>query len=354
MEVVDPDGRVRQCCSTWTEGDRGNVHQAPLTEIWNGSGYQKARQQMSQAEHRALCNPICSRLHDRKYSETEFRIQTGSERFVENQLRIAEDIAERREIVTSKPLRLALCPSTYCNYDCIMCDLGRTPRRELPESIWEELPAFLPTLQTLTMLGGEPLANPSTMRFLREFDVAKYPDCAIDFVTNGSLLSESVLQRMQRCTLGDITVSLNAGTAEVYERVQRGIEMARVLQNLDALIRFRGTHHRWFGITLSFVVQPASSHTLIAFGELAHARNLRIRLMALNPENHEGLDFYPDAEAVQKVLRDVDAFEAWTRRVRPEWLSETHATRAALAAEAVARTRAASVRRLPIYDEGSR
>lgn len=350
MEVVDPDGFVRQCCSTWTVGTRGNVHDASLGAIWNGPGYQLARRQMIGADHGALCQPICSRLHDRKDDEAAFRIQTGSEAFVSNQLLIAEDVAERREIVRSKPLRLAICPSTYCNYDCIMCDLGRTPRRELPESIWEELPELLPTLQTLTMLGGEPLANPSTMRFLREFDVAKYPDCAIDFVTNGSLLTESVLARMTRCTLGDVTISLNAGTPEVYERVQRGIAMSRVLENLDALIRFRGGHHRWFGITVSFVVQPASSHTMIAFGELAHARNLRIRLMALNPENHEGLDFYPDGEAVAKVLRDVDAFEEWARRVRPEWLREIRGARAAVAAEAAARGRAvpAGGRRLPV------
>ena len=99
---------------------------------------------------------------------------------------------------------------------------------------------------------------------------------------------------------------------------------------------------------LSFVVQPASSHTLIAFGEIAHQRNLRIRLMALNPENHEGLDFYPEGDVVTKVLRDVDAFEAWARAVRPEWLSEIHATRAALAAEAIGRARRTDVRRLPI------
>jgi len=347
MEVVDPDGRVRQCCSTWTVGDRGNVREATLGDIWNGPGYQQARRVMSGQDLAPLCNPICSRLHDRKYDEGRFRIQTGSEPFVQNQLLIAEDIAERREIVRSKPLHLALCPSTYCNYDCIMCDLGRTPRRELPEAVWEQLVELLPSLQTITMLGGEPLANPSTMRFLREFDVAKYPDCAIDFVTNGSLLTESVLSRMQRCTLGDVTVSLNAGTADVYERVQRGIAFETVLANLDALIRFRARHHRWFGITASFVVQPASSHSLIAFGELAHARNLRIRLMALNPENHEGLDFYPESDVVTRVLRDVDAFEAWAKTVRPDWVPEIRAARAAVAAEAVSRPRPEQ-RRLPV------
>ena len=341
MEVVDPDGKVRQCCSTWTEGDRGGVHGSSLTEVWNGAGYQIARRVMSGTDLSSLCLPICSRLHDEKFAEREFTIQSGSDAFVKNQLLLAEEIAERREVIRAKPLRLALCPSTYCNYNCIMCDHGRTPRRELPESIWDELPEFMPALQSLTFLGGEPLANQHTMRFLREFDVARWPDAAVDLVTNGSLLTESALRNMKRCTLGNVTVSVNAGTADVYERVQRGVPFAQWLANLDALLRFRGEHHRWFGITLSFVVQPAASQSMIAFGELARARNLPIRLMALNPENHEGLDFYQDPDEVERVVRDVDAFERWALGAKPEWLGEIRAARSAVRGEADARRRGA-------------
>jgi molybdenum cofactor biosynthesis enzyme MoaA len=337
MEIVDPNGRVRQCCSTWTIGDRGTVLGASLREIWNGPGYRQARRLMGGAEIGALCLPICSRLHDRMYAERELAIQPGSARFVENQLLMAEDIAERRDVTRALPLRLAICPSTYCNYDCIMCECGRTPRRDLPDAIWDELPELMPTLQTLTLLGGEPLADPRVTRFLREFDVARWPDCAVDFVTNGSLLGESSLARLSRCTLGDVTVSLNAGTAEVYERVQRGIAFDEVLRNLDALIRFRDGHHRWFGITVSFVVQPAASATLLEFAAIAHARNLRIRLMALNPENHRELDFYLDEERVRRVVDDVDRLIAWAEAARPEWLAEIRAARAAVVLEAARR-----------------
>lgn len=337
MEVVDPDGRVRQCCSTWTEGDRGNVFGSSLMGVWNGPGYRAARRVMSGRDVSSLCLPICSRLHDQKFAERHFAIQSGSEAFVRNQLLMAEEIAERREVIESKPVRIALCPSTYCNYNCIMCDHGRTPRRDLPESIWDELPEFMPTLQSLTFLGGEPLANPHVMRFLREFDAARWPDAAVDLVTNGSLLTANALKHMKRCTLGNVTVSTNAGTAEVYARVQRGIAFEQWQANLDALVRFRAEHHRWFGITLSFVVQPEASHTMVEFGEIAHARNVGIRLMALNPENHEGLDFYQDPAVVERVVRDVDVFQAWAARTRPEWLGEIGAARAAVLGEAQAR-----------------
>ncbi|MEZ4296597.1 MAG: radical SAM protein [Polyangiaceae bacterium] len=356
MEIVDPDGRVRQCCSTWTVGDRGNVHGSTLDAVWNGAGYQAARRAMAERSVEELCQPICSRLYDEKFSEKALRIQSGSEAFVKNQLVLAEEIAERREVLSGKPLKLAVCPSTYCNYDCIMCDHGRSPRRELPESIWEELFEYLPTLSSLTLLGGEPLANPLAMKFLRAFDVAKFPDCQVDLVTNGSLLTEQALRHLRRATLGDVTVSLNAGTPEVYRRVQRGIELDQVLRNIDGLIEFRRGHHRYFGITVSFVLQPAASHTLVEFGEIARARGLRIRLMALNPENHEGLDFYLDEGLVQKVLSDTDRFLEYCERVRPEWVSEVRAGRAAVLEEAAHRRRAEAregVRRLPVLGAGA-
>ena len=117
MEIVDPDGRVRQFCSTWTVGDRGNLHGTSLPAVWNGPGYQTARRAMAGKSLSDLCQPICSRLYDEKFAERHFRIQSGSDAFVKNQLLLAEEIADRREVLTANPLKIAICPSTYCNYD---------------------------------------------------------------------------------------------------------------------------------------------------------------------------------------------------------------------------------------------
>jgi hypothetical protein len=82
----------------------------------------------------------------------------GSERFVRNQTLMAEDIAQGREVARCRPLYIAMGASTYCNYDCVMCVHGRTPRIDLRDAVWEELYEFLPTARSLTLLGGEPLA----------------------------------------------------------------------------------------------------------------------------------------------------------------------------------------------------
>lgn len=337
MEIVDPNGEVTQCCADWTVGARGNITASSLAEVWNGPGYRMARRVMSGEDLAPLCKTICARLYDRKFTESALRIRNGSKPFVDNQLLLAREIAERQEVIKAKPLNLFICPSTYCNYDCIMCLYGRTPRRDLPEAIWDEIPEYLPTLKSLTLLGGEPLANPRTMDLLRGFDVERYPDAAIDIVTNGALLTAKALSYLQRCTFGSLMISLNAGTPETYERVQRGLALATVLENIDALLRFRATHHRWFGVALSFVAQPAAIDTIIDFAEIARARNLPIRVMALNPDQVPELDFYSDPDQVAHVLARLDELIAYSRRVRDDWLAEALSAHDAVRLEAARR-----------------
>lgn len=338
LQVVDPIGEVHQCCTEWTIGARAMLDGESLLDVWNGPGYREARRVMGAGTLETLCRPICPRLYDHAWSEKALRIQDGSPRFVENQLLLAEDIAERREEVRGLPTRLAFAPSTYCNYDCIMCDYGRTPRRELSATIWDDVERLLPTLENITLLGGEPLASPDTIRFLQSFDATRTPDPVVNLVTNGSLLTERLLARMTKCSLGDVTISVNAGTPEVYEQVQRGVALEELLRNVDALLRFRESHFRPFGVTLSFVVQPTAAHTLIPFGELARARGLRIRLLPLHDgprtEPHLAPSFYRDPDAVARIVEHLDAFIAWATH-DGQWVREARAVRAAILAKSL-------------------
>ncbi|NOY92261.1 MAG: radical SAM protein [Deltaproteobacteria bacterium] len=334
LEIVDPDGRARQCCKAWTVGARGDVSASSLDAVWNGPGYQRARRAMLADPLDDLCLPVCPRLHDGAYSEAHLRIREGSEIFVRNQRVMAEDIAAGRAVTRARPLRIAVAASTYCNFDCIMCDHGRVPTRELPAEIFEQLEGYLPTLETLTLLGGEPLASHGAMTFLRRFNAARYPDASVDLVTNGSLLNAAALRHLRRCTFGNITISVNAGTAAVYEQVQRGtISFEQLLENVDALMEFRACHHRRFGITLSFVVQPESSGSLLEFAEIARGRGLDIRLLPLSVELSSQSDFYRDPVRLAEVVADLERLQGWARRARPRWLREIAGVRAAIEAE---------------------
>jgi MoaA/NifB/PqqE/SkfB family radical SAM enzyme len=256
---------------------------------------------------------------------------------MENQRIMAEDIAARREVVRCRPVHMSLCPSTYCNYDCIMCDYGRTPRRELPATIWAELPELLPTLRELTLQGGEPLASQDVVRFLKDLDLGRHPDVRVNLITNGSLLTEGLLRHLGRCSFGEVTVSLNAGTAEVYEAVQRGAPFDAVLANVDALVGFRDAHPRPFNVALGFVVQPENAHTLVAFADIAAARGLPIQLRPLAPDTPDGLaaKLYGDPDAVAGVLAHLDHLKAHIVGARPAWAAQVDGIRHAIAAEAL-------------------
>jgi hypothetical protein len=120
---------------------------------------------------------------------------------------------------------------------------------------------------------------------------------------------------------------------------------------VDALIDYRRAQSRWFGISLSFVVQPANAHTLLEFGEIARRRKLRIRMLPLNPRGPDGLDFYDDADGVRRILAHLDDFRQWAARHAPDYAEEIAATRSAIAAEAASRLDSAlspPARRLPV------
>lgn len=348
LEIVSPDGDATQCCSDWTHGTRGDPRAQSLSEIWNGEGYRFARRTLSSADTSALCKTICPRLHDRKLSSTRFELFPGTPAFEANQRVVAEDIAERREVMRGRPLSLTLAPSTYCNYDCLMCDHGRTSRRDLPQRVLDEVVDFLPTLRILNLLGGEPLADARVMDLLRRIDRRETPDVGIALTTNGSLLTERTLSHLTHCPFADVTVSVNAATAEIYARVHRGLNFSALLENLDALIDFRARSSRSFGITLSFVVMPQNANDLLAFGELAHARRLPIRLLPVSG-GHLGpdIDFYADPDRVTPILSRLDALRDYADRVSPAWRREIDGTRAAIEHEA-ARRQGAGARRLPV------
>jgi sulfatase maturation enzyme AslB (radical SAM superfamily) len=331
MMQLDPGGEVTQCCPDWSPGSRGDRRRRTFMEIWNDEPYRAARRAMKHGPIESLCDAVCPRLYDGQLAEGRTPPPThGSEAFRRNQALLAADLAEGREEVRCRPTTLGLAASTYCNYDCIMCDHGRTPRRDLPDDVWDELPRFMPTLQTLVLSGGEPLASPRVMRFLREFDQERWPDVGVSLTTNGSLLTEAVLRQLERCTFADVSVSLNAGTAEAYEQVERGLPLEVVLQNLDALVAYRARRRRPFQLRTSFVVQPANAHTLVDFGELTAARGIGVRLLPLTVARGSALDFYADPDAVARVLEHLDRFAAWAAAVRPGWSAEIGAVRSAI------------------------
>lgn len=115
--------------------------------------------------------------------------------------------------------------------------------------------------------------------------------------------------------------------------------MKKVLENIDLLLLHRDKYE-YFGITLSFVVQPVASHELVRFGEIALKRNLDIRLLPLTPNNPDQ-NFYINQELTEKVQRDLEDFKSFASSFSPKWISEINSVQKAIEAESQKRRKTA-------------
>ncbi len=149
-----------------------------------------------------------------------------------------------------RSLGVDLVPFKTCTYDCVYCQLGRTSRKTdvrrvfVPaEEIIEELARTLErgvAADAITLSGsGEPTLNSEigeVIRWLRG-----HTSIPVVVLTNGALLScDEVRSDIRSADL--VIPSLDAATAEVFERVNRpcpSLGVGRVIEGLVALRRDR-------------------------------------------------------------------------------------------------------------------
>lgn len=132
-----------------------------------------------------------------------------------------------------------------CNAKCIMCPKGLkgTKKLELMEetlfdSIVEQLRDYSDWIEMICMNSdGEPTLD----KFLSK-RIKKLKDIGIKRVnisTNGQLLTDELIVKLIDSGLDDIRVSLDAYYEETYNKVRRGLDYKKVVENVKRLIEIR-------------------------------------------------------------------------------------------------------------------
>jgi MoaA/NifB/PqqE/SkfB family radical SAM enzyme len=141
------------------------------------------------------------------------------------------------------PSFLQIEPVGRCNLRCRMCPVqfrpethGRAPATMDFDTYRRLLDGF-PTLTELHLQGlGEPLMHPRFFDMVRH---ARARGIRVSTNTNLTLLSEARAQQAVSCGLAEISVSIDAATAAVYESIRLGARLHKVLRNLKRLMRAR-------------------------------------------------------------------------------------------------------------------
>lgn len=317
---LDPLGEVSACCqNNWHR--LGSVRTSSLRDIWTGPQAAALREELAAGSFRLGCE-LCGTLVEQGVPESAH-------------LRSFDSLPVRAAH-PEWPTQLELALSNRCNLQCRMCngDLSSTIRRvrehraPLPEvygaAFFEELELFIPHLQQITFLGGEPFLASESLRVM-ELIEQHNPSVRCHVTTNGTHLT-SRIERFVASHRCHVAVSVDGRSAEVNEWIRLGTDHERVVANLEV---FRSLGERnGAGCSLSFSLMRANVHE---FGEvLQWADQMDLDVAVNRVFNPPGMSLYhlPHTD-LQHALDLLAAESAWRtaslERNRGVWERELEA-----------------------------
>ena len=146
------------------------------------------------------------------------------------------------------PLEAYVEVAARCNLRCLMCPITVDPRYQpgggrpglfAPE-LFDRLEPFFPTLQRVYLIGlGEPTLHPGLPEFTRRLAEV---GVEVWVTTNATLLDDEQAEALALAGLSHVSVSIDGGTRETYERIRVRGKFEHVVRGLKALGRARARH----------------------------------------------------------------------------------------------------------------
>lgn len=135
-----------------------------------------------------------------------------------------------------EPYKIILFPTGLCNLNCKFCKNKHQPENELSNDKWLELVREgieLGVEEWWITGGGEPFVKKDlTLNIIREIkDKNKF----CDLMTNGTLLTDSILRKLVQFELDRILISLDGPSAKVNDKIRGQGVFYRVINSIKKL-----------------------------------------------------------------------------------------------------------------------
>ncbi|GAB6036228.1 radical SAM protein [Fundidesulfovibrio butyratiphilus] len=130
------------------------------------------------------------------------------------------------------PLEVTLTMSLACNYRCTMCFQDRYDLTLRWQAI-ERLAPILPFARTLQLFGGEPMLYKHIKPL---YEMAHANGCLVTMISNGSLLTEEMVESIVENQVHCIKFSIDAGSPATYKKI-RGGDYFNVLRGVARIAR---------------------------------------------------------------------------------------------------------------------
>lgn len=193
-------------------------------------------------------------------------------------------------------LGVDLVPKKVCSLDCVYCEVGKTTKLTLDQQeyikynkVKEELSHYFkhnPDPDYITFSGsGEPTLN-SAIGEILQFIKQEKPSIPVAVLTNGTLLSDKKVR--QSILKADVVLpSLDAATAEVFNKINRPSNDLNINTYLQGLIDFRKEYKG--KIWLEIFILPGYNDTKEELLALKNAiTNIKANAIQLNTLDRPG------------------------------------------------------------------
>jgi len=193
--------------------------------------------------------------------------------------------------------RLHLIMGLQCNVRCTMCyQTDFSPKFNMPAEIYRErLQPAWSRVKSVKLQGGEP----TVMKNCREAALVlrEFPQAKITLITNGVLIDEFWHETIVE-QAGNVSISINAGTKEAYDKIVIHGEWERVIRNLERILRDR--RGKTPSVGLNIVILKENFHTLHDLIELCGRMGVDYLEIVIDPLlSFSGL---PDRAAMVREL----------------------------------------------------
>ena len=210
-------------------------------------------------------------------NQEEYRriFEVGMRRFPDRKLNYDKYLAalENRPGLTVDymPVKMDYEVSSICNFRCEMClmsEIAGNNRKQMGcddfrKSLDEQYGLVEVKLQGV----GEPLLNPDFFKMVHE---AVNRDIWVRTTTNGSLLHlDENYKKMIDERIGEIQISIDGATKQVFEKIRRGSDFDRVVENVSVLNRYAISKGEQWRSSCWMLVQEDNFHEMWAVLDLA-------------------------------------------------------------------------------------
>ena len=264
LAEIMPYGNVYPCSCGWIRGySFGNIFEQSFDEIWNGEKAKEFRQKLYDNDF-SLC-PGCQNLE------------------------ILEEIKDKEpKLISEPPERVLLGLDEFCDVKCIFCrgenykiDTNLIPK-DKEDKLLEILTPWLEKAKYVkTNAVGEVFASKISRDLIKNI-ANKFPNLKFEIITNGIQCTKENLEALNLTDkISMMTVSLHAYTEETYNKIVKGGNFKKVIENIKYLSEMKRTG-KMDRFELHFTVTSINYKEMINIIKLCRKIDAKVRFLGLD------------------------------------------------------------------------